>query len=70
MEDVRYEIVRQLLSDTNMNTVATAESLDYADASAFTRAFRYWTDTSPSAWRAKLRFAEGRLRIAERTWEK
>jgi len=32
-------------------------SLDYADASAFTRAFRRWTDSPPAAWRAKVRSA-------------
>jgi AraC-like DNA-binding protein len=40
-----------------MSTSAVAHSLDYADASAFTRAFRRWTDTPPAAWRARVREA-------------
>jgi AraC-like DNA-binding protein len=59
IEEVRYEIARQLLADTGMTTAEIAESLDYADASAFTRAFRRWTSSPPAAWRAKMRFAEG-----------
>jgi len=43
--------------DTDMTTAEIAESLDYADASAFTRAFRRWTDSPPAAWRAKVRSA-------------
>jgi len=31
--------------------------LDYADASAFTRAFRRWSGTTPARWRAKKRRA-------------
>jgi len=57
LEEVRYEVSRQLLMDTDMTTAEIAESLDYADASAFTRAFRRWTDSPPAAWRAKARSA-------------
>jgi len=57
LEEVRYEVSRQLLVDTDMNTAEVAESLAYADASAFTRAFRRWTDSPPGAWRARMRSA-------------
>ena len=57
MDEVRYEIARQLLSDTDMRTSEIAESLHYADATAFTRAFRRWTDEPPATWRAKFRSA-------------
>jgi AraC-like DNA-binding protein len=40
IEQVHHEIARQLLSDTQMTTAEIAESLNYADASSFTRAFR------------------------------
>jgi AraC-like DNA-binding protein len=47
----RHEIARQLLNDTGMAIAEIAAVLEYADASAFTRAFRKWTNTSPAAWR-------------------
>lgn len=56
-EEVRGEIARQLLADTNLTATEIAAALEYADASAFTRAFRRWTGTPPTAWRTKLRSA-------------
>ncbi len=50
--ETRYEIARQLLTDTRMAITEIAGVLEYADASAFTRAFRRWTNLSPAAWRA------------------
>jgi AraC-like DNA-binding protein len=50
--ETRYEIARQLLVDTRMPIADIANVLEYADASAFTRAFRKWTSVSPSAWRS------------------
>jgi AraC-like DNA-binding protein len=38
-----------------MSTTGVAASLDYADPSAFNRAFRRWTNSPPAAWRAKAR---------------
>jgi AraC-like DNA-binding protein len=68
LEQGRYEIARQLLADTDMTTAEIAETLDYADASAFTRAFRRWTDSPPATWRAKTRSAEeGKRRMSSRT---
>jgi len=52
-KETRYEISRQLLTDTRMQIVEVAAVLEYADASAFTRAFKRWTDMSPAAWRAR-----------------
>ena len=54
-EDVRSELARQLLLDTTMSTTEIAATLSYGDASAFTRAFRRWTNAPPAAWRATLR---------------
>ena len=51
-DEVRFEIARQLLEDTAMDIGQIAVVLDYADASAFTRAFRRWSDTTPAQWRA------------------
>ena len=53
VEEMRYEIARQLLEDTRMSVVEIAAALDYADASAFTRAFKRWSGVSSAAWRAK-----------------
>ena len=55
--ETRYEIARQLLTDTGMAITEIAGVLEYADASAFTRAFRRWTNLSPAAWRAQGRAA-------------
>lgn len=52
VDEVRFEIARQLLGDTRMSLGQIAATLDYADASAFTRAFRRWSGAAPSAWRA------------------
>jgi AraC-like DNA-binding protein len=35
-----------------MEVVRIAAMLDYADASAFTRAFRRWSGTTPAHWRS------------------
>ena len=51
VEEVRYDIARQLLRETDLNIVSVAAVLDYADAAAFTRAFRRWSGTTPAAWR-------------------
>ncbi|UHD17245.1 AraC family transcriptional regulator [Thiocapsa bogorovii] len=51
VEEVRYDLARQLLRETDLQVVSIAEVLDYADAAAFTRAFRRWSGTTPAAWR-------------------
>jgi AraC-like DNA-binding protein len=49
----RFEIARQMLEGSAMEVNQIATLLDYADASAFTRAFRRWSGTTPAAhWRA------------------
>lgn len=53
-DEVRYEIARQLVEHTHMSMSEIAATLDYATASAFTRAFRRWSGTTPAAWRARL----------------
>jgi len=54
VDEVRYEIARQLLENTRMSICQIAATLDYSDASAFTRAFRRWSGTTPAAWRTWL----------------
>lgn len=54
-DEVRYEVSRQLLADTAMPVIAIAQSLHYADPSAFTHAFRRWSGTTPTQWRESAR---------------
>lgn len=51
VEETRYHIARQMLRETDLAVVDVAAVLDYADAAAFTRAFRRWSGTTPAAWR-------------------
>ena len=53
LNEVRYEIARQLLEDSRMPVSQIALTLHYADASAFTRAFRRWSGTTPAHWRSE-----------------
>jgi AraC-like DNA-binding protein len=53
LSEVRFQLARQLLSNTALPFVEIATALNYADASTFSRAFRGWAGTSPSAWRER-----------------
>jgi AraC-like DNA-binding protein len=53
VEEIRYEIARQLLAETTMPMVQVTAALHYSEASAFTRAFRRWSGLTPSEWRAQ-----------------
>jgi AraC-like DNA-binding protein len=55
VEEQRYEIARQTLLDTDLQVGDVAALLGYADASAFTRAFRRWSGAAPAEWRAAAR---------------
>ena len=44
-----------MLEDSRMDVSQIAMTLDYADASAFTRAFRRWSGTTPAQWRENHR---------------
>jgi len=50
-DEVSFEIARQLLEDTDTEILQIASSLGYSNASAFTRAFRRWSSTTPAKWR-------------------
>ena len=53
--EIRFQIARQLLEDTEVPLGQIAAALDYSEASAFTRAFRRWSGETPTAWRANHR---------------
>jgi len=55
IEETRFEIARQLVENTRLPLTDIAMALGYADASAFTRAFRRWAGRTPSAWRREQR---------------
>ena len=55
IDQVRCEIAFQLLRDTYLSVTDIAATLDYTETSAFTRAFRRWTETAPTVWRAENR---------------
>jgi AraC-like DNA-binding protein len=51
LDDVRFEVARELLRDSDLAVIEIASLLDYADASALTRAFRRWSGVTPARWR-------------------
>jgi len=51
VDEGRFEIARQMLENSALEVSEIAASLHYADASAFTRAFRRWSGTTPAHWR-------------------
>ena len=53
VNEVRFEIARQLLADTQVTFNQVAAALGFSEPSAFTRAFRRWSGQSPTEWRAE-----------------
>jgi AraC-like DNA-binding protein len=51
VDEIRYEMARQFLESSTTDVGHIAAMLDYADASAFARAFRRWSGTTPVQWR-------------------
>jgi len=50
----RFELARQLLSQTHLSLAEIASALGYSDATTFSRAFRGWANTTPNAWRSRM----------------
>jgi len=61
-DEVRAEAACQLLQYTEKSAGEVAVLLRYADASAFTRAFRRWQGVAPAQWRAQRLAAAKRSR--------
>ena len=51
VDECRFDVAREMLSHSALDVSQIAAMLDYADASAFTRAFRRWSGTTPARWR-------------------
>jgi AraC-like DNA-binding protein len=51
LEEVRYEVARQLLALSQLSVDDVAAALGYASASPFVRSFRRWSGESPGQWR-------------------
>jgi AraC-like DNA-binding protein len=60
LDEIRYEIARQVLEDSSMDVSELAAFLDYAGARSFIRAFRRWSDTTPAHWRTTKVAAKAR----------
>ena len=52
-DDIRFEIARELVGNTDMALGQIAAVLRYSELSAFTRAFRRWSGQTPTAWRGE-----------------
>ncbi len=55
VEDVRFEMAKQLIQNTGMSLRDISERLDYSEISAFTRAFSRWSGIAPGNWRRCMR---------------
>ncbi len=55
VDEIRFEVARQMLEDSRMEILEISALLDYAGPNAFTRAFRRWSGTTPAKWRTKTK---------------
>ena len=53
VDEGRFAIACQMLEHSDVGINQVAMILEYADASAFARAFRRWSGVTPTQWRAK-----------------
>ena len=62
VDEVRPDLARMYLADPKLAIFEVAFLLGYSEPSAFNRAFRRWTGTSPSDFRSKPANGRGRRR--------
>jgi AraC-like DNA-binding protein len=55
LDDVRFEVARDLLSSSNVHLDDIAATLGYAAVTPFMRTFRRWSGTTPGQWRRNVR---------------
>jgi AraC-like DNA-binding protein len=53
VDDTRLDLAKRYLKDATLTLTETAFLLGYSDLSAFSRAFRRWTDISPLEFRSR-----------------
>jgi AraC-like DNA-binding protein len=63
LDEMRGALARTLLASTDRTLLEIAYLLGYSDASAFNRAFRRWTSTTPLEYRTSARAAADALAV-------
>jgi AraC-like DNA-binding protein len=63
LDTVRFDVARQLLTDSQISLDDVADTLGYASVSPFMRSFQRWAGTTPARWR---RAATGGAHAASR----
>jgi AraC-like DNA-binding protein len=58
LDEVRFDIARDLLSNSNAHLDDIAATLGYAAVTPFMRTFRRWSGTTPGQWRRNVRSGE------------
>lgn len=58
LDEVRFDMSRQLLDNTSMKLADIAAALGYTEASAFIRAFIRWSGATPQQWRRSARHVD------------
>jgi AraC-like DNA-binding protein len=51
LDTVRFDVARQLLTDSHISLDDVADTLGYASVSPFMRSFQRWAGTTPARWR-------------------
>ena len=51
LDRLRFDLAQQLLQHSAVSMTDIAVALNYANTSAFTRAFHRWSGSTPSTWR-------------------
>jgi len=55
--EVRFDVARHLVADTNIPLAQVSAALDFSEPAAFTRAFQRWSGVSPSRLRSQQKAA-------------
>jgi AraC-like DNA-binding protein len=62
LDQVRFEVSRDLLSNSDVHLDDIAATLGYAAVTPFMRTFRRWSGTTPGQWRRSARIERGEPR--------